>query len=45
MTMEVKLSGEQSELAQSVRGLLKRHRSAAAAPGPADADLDALRAL
>jgi hypothetical protein len=45
MTMEVKLSGEQSELAQSVRGLLKRHRSASDAPGPAEADLDALRAL
>jgi Acyl-CoA dehydrogenase, C-terminal domain len=45
MTMEVKLSGEQSELVQSVRGLLQRHRSASAAPGPAEADLDALRAL
>jgi hypothetical protein len=43
--MEVKLSGEQSELVRSVRGLLQRHRSANSAPGPSEADLDALRAL
>lgn len=43
--MEVKLSGEQSELVQSVRGLLQRYRSASAPPGPAEADLGALKAL
>jgi hypothetical protein len=43
--MDVKLSDEQSALVQSVRGLLQRHRSASAAPGPAEADLGALRAL
>jgi len=43
--MEVKLSGEQSDLVLSVRGLLQRHRSSAPAPGPAGADLDALAAL
>jgi hypothetical protein len=45
MTMEVKLSGEQSELVHSVRGLLQRHRSASAAPAPSEADLGALQAL
>jgi Acyl-CoA dehydrogenase, C-terminal domain len=43
--MEVKLSAEQSDLVQSVRGLLERHRSSAQAPGPAQADLGALEAL
>jgi hypothetical protein len=45
MTMEVKLSDEQADLAQSVRGLLQRHRSSSPAPGPAEADLGALAAL
>ena len=39
VTMEVKLSAEQSELVQSVRGLLQRHRSSSPAPGPSEADL------
>ena len=41
--MEVKLSAEQSELVQSVRGLLERHRSSARVPGPSEADLASLR--
>src|SRR6202012_1484837 len=45
MTMDVKLSGEQTELVQSVRGLLQRHRSGTTAPGPAEADLAALQTL
>jgi hypothetical protein len=45
MTMEVKLSSEQSDLAGAVRGILQRHRSAHPAPGPAEADLGALQAL
>jgi Acyl-CoA dehydrogenase, C-terminal domain len=45
MTMEVKLSAEQSELVQSVRGLLQRYRSASAPVGPAEADLGASQAL
>jgi hypothetical protein len=43
--MDVKLSGEQTELVQSVRGLLQRHRSGTTAPGPAEADLAALQTL
>jgi Acyl-CoA dehydrogenase, C-terminal domain len=43
--MEVKLSAEQSELAQSVRGVLQRHRSSTSAPGPSECDLGALEAL
>lgn len=43
--MDVKLSGEQTELVRSVRGLLQRHRSGATAPGPAEADLAALQTL
>jgi hypothetical protein len=43
--MEVKLSTEQSDLVQSVRGLLQRYRSSSPAPGPSEADLGALRTL
>ena len=43
--MEVKLSEEQSDLAQSVRGLLQRHRSSSPLPGPVEADLAALATL
>jgi hypothetical protein len=43
--MEVKLSDEQADLVQSVRGLLRRHRSSSPAPGPAEADLSALATL
>lgn len=43
--MDVKLSAEQSDLAESVRGLLRRHRSSSPAPGPAEADLDAAAVL
>jgi hypothetical protein len=43
--MDVKLSAEQSDLAASVRGLLRRHRSSSPAPGPSEADLGALQAL
>jgi hypothetical protein len=39
--MDVKLSGEQADLVQSVRGLLQRHRSSTPAPGLAQADLGA----
>jgi hypothetical protein len=45
VTMDVKLSGEQSELVRSVRGLLQRHRSSVGAPGPAEADLGSLHEL
>lgn len=43
--MEVKLSDEQADLVQSVRGLLRRHRSSSPAPGPAEADVSALATL
>lgn len=43
--MEAKLSDEQADLVQSVRGLLQRHRSSSPAPGPAEADLGALATL